>query len=361
MKKQNKIYLAIGIVAVLLIATIVIFSNQSKDEEVIKVGVMIPLTGFAQEHGQNVKQGIELAYNQLDEEQKGKIQLIFEDNQCDAKQALSAYNSLKLKGVDAIIGPVCSAVTIAVGPLSNQDKIPFISATSSSPDISNLGKYIYRVYPSDELDAILLTNFSEDFNNISIVSINNDYGQGVLNNVKNRISNKTVLEEKFDYGTQDFRSIITKIKYSKSDLIIFIAYPDNTISFLRQINELGLEKQIVGSSATFTSELFSNPSDKFYFTSPNVNYSLKSTFDEKYEEFYGSYPSYPAEYGFDNFLILSETLRKNGELKENLYSTSVNGATGRVGFNSKGDRIGLDIGLYKISPSGEFTCLKNCD
>ena len=63
MKKQNKIYLAIGIVAVILIVAIVMFS-MPKGEEVIKIGYISALSGDAGVWGQSLKKGFDYGLNE---------------------------------------------------------------------------------------------------------------------------------------------------------------------------------------------------------------------------------------------------------------------------------------------------------
>ena len=363
MKRINKTkwWVMIGIVAVIVIALIAVFSVQKPKEEVIKIGVMTPLTGFSQENGQYIRKGIELAYSQI-KFKNSKVELIFEDSMCDPKTGISAYHSLRNKGCNIMIGSVCSGVTLAVAPLAEQDKVVFISATASSPEITNAGDYIFRVYPSDELDALTLSNFVKG-KNVSVVSINNDYGEGIVEKLEEKLEKKIILKEKFKIGESDFRSILTKIKSSNSQAIILVGYPENTLNFLQQAKELGINKTIVGSTATFTVNLFDKDYPNFYFTSPNIPSKERNFFIELYKMKYGVEPNFPAEYGYDNFLILATALNKTKNvknLKEELYKTSAFGATGKIGFDSNGDRTGMEMGVYQIR-NHKIECVFNCE
>lgn len=356
MEKQHKVFLLIGIVICIGLILNLLFNRQK--DSTIKVGVITPLTGFSQEHGQNIANGIKLAYDQLN---NSNIELIFEDSKCDAKEGVNAYNSLKVKGVDAIIGTVCSSVTLAIAPLAENDKIVLISATASSLEISKSGEYIFRVYPSDELDASIISDFIKE-SKIAVASINNDYGTGVLIKLQEKIGNQIVINSKFEFGESDFRSILTKIKSLNPEKIILVGYPENTLDFLKQARELGITQPIIGSSATFTADLFNKNYKDFYFTSPGVSPEGKNSFIESYKNKYNSDPGYPSEYGYDNFLILSEALRNNSnsQLIEKLQKTSVDGATGNVSFDNNGDRVGLKINVYAIEDI-KVQCIFNCD
>ena len=73
------------------------------------------------------------------------MELIFEDGRCTGKDAVTAVNKLiNVDKVDVIVGGVCSSETIPAGEIAQQNGVPMISPTSSSPTISDIGEYIYR-------------------------------------------------------------------------------------------------------------------------------------------------------------------------------------------------------------------------
>ncbi|GKT37072.1 Leu/Ile/Val-binding protein like protein, partial [Aduncisulcus paluster] len=91
--------------------------NQSKDD-VIKIGAILPLTGDAAAWGIPPKNAALLAVEQINADggiNGKKLELIVEDGGCDPKMGVSAIN--KLLSVDkpiAVVGAVCSAVTLAI-------------------------------------------------------------------------------------------------------------------------------------------------------------------------------------------------------------------------------------------------------
>ena len=107
MKKQNKIYLAIGIVAIILIAAIVMFSAP-KGEETIRVGSILSLTGAASAWGEAAQNGINIAVEDIN---KGggvigkQIEVIYEDDQSNPTQTVTSFNKLRdIDGINFFIG-----------------------------------------------------------------------------------------------------------------------------------------------------------------------------------------------------------------------------------------------------------------
>lgn len=65
------------------------------EEDVIKIGAILPMTGNAAIYGESMRQGAELATEQINKLNSKKVEIIFEDSKGDPKEALSAFNKLK--------------------------------------------------------------------------------------------------------------------------------------------------------------------------------------------------------------------------------------------------------------------------
>ncbi|MBI3032785.1 ABC transporter substrate-binding protein [Candidatus Woesearchaeota archaeon] len=99
---------------------------KENNEERITIGVIQSLTGSGNQQGNNAKHGIELAVehiNQQDGINGRKLQMIYDDEKCDAKIGLSiAQKFIEVDNVSVIIGPGCSGTSMAVAPLAEQKK-----------------------------------------------------------------------------------------------------------------------------------------------------------------------------------------------------------------------------------------------
>ena len=132
MQKQNKIYLGIGIVAVLLIATIIIFSNQQKNDETIKIGAILPLSGYGTYMGLEMQKGMDMC-------NPGNIQYIYEDSAGLATTGVMAYNKLNnVNNVDlTIVG--LSTVVPAILPIAKENKDFVIATIVTAKDVGKTG------------------------------------------------------------------------------------------------------------------------------------------------------------------------------------------------------------------------------
>lgn len=158
------------ILLVVSLCSLGFFSCQ--EDDTIKIGVILPLTGPASEIGNNILDGITIASEYYDSTSSKKIKLIVEDSKLDAKQAISSANKLvTIDKVDAIIGLASSTEALAVAPICEKNKVVMISSTASTPLLSDAGDYIFRIYPSDVYDSKVLADYAKEIKkNINTVS-----------------------------------------------------------------------------------------------------------------------------------------------------------------------------------------------
>ena len=103
--------------------------------EVFVLGGIGPLTGSAAAYGESVKNGIELAVNEINEAggiNGYQVEYYFEDDENDAEKAVNAYNTLKDKGIQMLVGTVTSKPCIAVGAESAVDNMFQLTPSGSA-------------------------------------------------------------------------------------------------------------------------------------------------------------------------------------------------------------------------------------
>ena len=118
MKKINKI-LSVALVAVMVCATLVGCGNSgsSASGDVFKIGAIGPSTGDAASYGIAVKNGAQIAVDEINEAggiNGYQIEYKFEDDECDAEKSVNAYNVLKDWGMQMLVGSTTSGCSVAV-------------------------------------------------------------------------------------------------------------------------------------------------------------------------------------------------------------------------------------------------------
>ena len=121
------------------LSVVLVMSGCGKKEaDVIKIGVAGPMTGDQSKMGQDFKNGVELAVEQVNA--KGgvlgkKVVMVVEDDQHDPKQAVSAANKLVNEGVAGVIGHFNSNCSIPASRVYMDGGVVEITPATTNPKI----------------------------------------------------------------------------------------------------------------------------------------------------------------------------------------------------------------------------------
>jgi len=374
---MKKIWIGIVILIVVALA-IVFFVNQTKKEpEEIKIGVILPLTGEAAKFGQSAKEGIDLAIEEIniaDDINKRKIILIYEDSKADPKTGTNAIQRLiNIEKVPAIIGPMASSVTLAVAPIAEKNKVVVLSPASSAPQITDAGDYIFRNTYSDIYEGQKMARYVYEqtkYRKIGIMYINNDYGIGLKDVLKNRfteLGGQVVASETYDFGATDFRTQLSKLKNANPEALYLVGYEEMG-RILVQAKELGIKVSF------FSCIMFENQdilkiagrlANGVIYTFPSYNPESEEQevvqFIQAFENKYNHKPDGFAANSYDAAKILAYSIEKSGtnpsQIKSFLYTIkNYPGITGKTSFDENGDVV-KPIGIKQVE-DGEFTWLK---
>jgi len=309
----------------------------------IKVGILIPLTGDAASYGENVKNGIELANQELN------FELVYEDGKCNGPDAVNAIRKLiEVDKVNAVIGELCSGATIPASEIAKAAGIVMISPASTSPDLTNAGDHFFRTVPSDALQgeegAKLVKKLG--YQSLAILHVNDDYGVGFNRVLKENFDN-VVISESFEKEATDLRTQLTKIKEKTPDAIYIISNsPAAAGAALKQIKELGIEAQVIGSEGLKDQSVLDAAEGAadgmiLTFLAPS-NTIIGKQFKNRYVQEYTEDPPIFAAEAFDAMIALSRALDSEdiGEgLIKAMKGVVFEGASGTVDFDENGDVI----------------------
>jgi branched-chain amino acid transport system substrate-binding protein len=110
--------------------------TEGKKDELI-IGGMGPLTGETAIYGTAVKNGAQLAVDEINAAggvNGMKLSLVFQDDENDAEKAGNAYNTIKDKGAKLIIGATTSGCTVVAADKAKEDNMFLITPSGSSVD-----------------------------------------------------------------------------------------------------------------------------------------------------------------------------------------------------------------------------------
>src|SRR5215212_6166555 len=147
-----------------LASALVPFAAPAQDK-IIRVGVLMPISGPGSYFGVMGKEGIDLALEQLKGGVNGyKLQVQYEDSACSPLQATNTVKRVldQLKP-HIVVGEECSDASLAIAPILDQAKVVQLNAGSVTMKLTESGyKYVFRIFPNAEQQSAPLVKVARE-------------------------------------------------------------------------------------------------------------------------------------------------------------------------------------------------------
>lgn len=349
--KRKKIILNLFLSILLLISFLV--STNASAVGVIRIGVLLPLTGPIARTGISSLSGIELAVREINERGGisaiGKLKLIILDTAFDPSKSVSAFNRLvHREKVHATIAGLSYSVTKAIMPLAERNKIPLISPslyyirpegssfffnTALNPRIllNTLSKFVIQDLRIEEFILIgpsykySISNL-ETFENIikssgktvvtkEIYSPGDKFALGL-----DRFSRNRTMAILYTGTSRDIRQLLKNTRGLARRTIILGIGPIPEVRYLE--SDSSIDQRIIFATETI--------SEKFISKIITMKEAVDATI---------------AAHGFDAISLLAHAIREanaigSDRIRQALLSIKdFNGVTGRISFDMNGDVI----------------------
>lgn len=374
--KRLRTTIIILIVLTLAVFVAIIHKKDGKGE--IRIGAILPLTGDFSSHGVDAQRGIALAVekaNQKSDVNDRVISVLYEDDQMQPSIGVSVFNKLvTINKVQVVVGGIGSSVALSIAPIAEKKHIVFISPTASSPNLTEAGKYIFRLWPSDTYEGNVMAGFAYkelDIKKAAILYVNNDFGQGIKDIFADKFKSfggKILTQESYNEKATDFRTQLAKIGELNPEAIYLPGYYQEIGKILIQIREMGLNAILLATTPIENPaliEIAGDASNDLIYTRPKFNPSDPTeayvTFSSAFEAKYGVKPGIAAAYAYDTMGVVLYAI-EHVQTKETLTGSSIqeqlanirnfNGATGVFSFDENGDVI-REFSIWTIK-NGEF-------
>ena len=350
------------VAAVVLLVGIVVayalWASRARRTDEIDIGVVLPLTGEGAKYGASARQAIELALSQLNSSggiAGRKLRPSYEDSQGSASQGVSALQKLiTVNQVPAVIGDLFSSVTLAMAPVAERNHVVILSPTSSAPQITNAGDYIFRNCASDVFEGQVMAQAARrrlGISKVAILYVNNDYGTGIVGVFRKDFAEEggsILAEEAFSQGATDFRAQLTKIGALHPQAIYLVGYKELG-QVLKQATDLGIKTQFLSTVMFEDPEILAIAGP----AAEGVIYSARAydaasddpvvkAFVQSFKARYGVNPDIFAALSYDATQILAKAIEIGGTssdgIKSALYSIqNYPGVCGLTSFDKNGD------------------------
>jgi len=376
----------------LLTALIVAGTASTAFAADIKIGAAEALSGPASQYGLSIKNGLQLAADELNAGggiKGNKIALQFEDEAGKKEQAIDVFKKLIFQDkVLMIFGPTLSNSAQAADPIAQAAKVVAFGTSNTAEGITSIGDYIFRnsVTEADVLPETLRVAIKHaNIKKVAVLYGNDDvFTKSGYDAFKKALENMKVpvtTTETFAKGDVDFKAQLTKIKASGADAIVLSALIAEGAPIMVQARQLGIDVPFIGGNGMNSVKIFDlakEKSDNLWVGSPWAlgNQTKENQhFVVAYTQKYKSAPDQFGAQAYDAMKIVAVALGKiklTGDLdadrkavRDALPAVTFTGATGAFKFRQAMTKDGKPAGydaqqaaIVSVTKGGKYAIEK---
>jgi branched-chain amino acid transport system substrate-binding protein len=336
----------------------------------VKIGHVAPLTGPIAHLGKDNENVARLALEEINKAgltidgKKVVLTLVPEDDAEDPKTATQVAQKLVDAKVVGVVGHLNSGTSIPASKIYSDAGITQISPSANNPDYTKQGfKTTYRLVATDAQQGPALANYVSKTLNAKTVAIIDDstqYGKGLADEFEKTVKAsgvKVVTREASNNKATDFKAILTKIKGSKPDVIMYGGMDATGGPLTKQAAELGIKAKIVGGDGMCTEKLAELAGDAVVnVTCSEAGKALSkmaqgADFQKRYKERFNTDVQIYAPFTYDAVYVLVDAMKRANstdpaKILVVMPDTKMNGLVGNIAFDDKGDMKEGVITLY---------------
>lgn len=355
----------------------------SSEAAAFKIGSTGPITGAAAIYGDAVKNGIQIAVDEINEAggiNGYPVEFDFQDDEHDAEKAVNAYNTLKDWGMQVMVGTVTSAPCIAVVEKTQEDNMFQITPSGTAVECVQYDNAFRMCFsdPTQGVEAAKYIGANGLAKKVAIIYDSSDvYSSGIKDAFAEEAANQDfeiVSSEAFtaDNNT-DFSVQVQKSKESGADLLFMPFYYTQAALVLAECNKQGYEPIFFGCDGmdgilgveNFDASLAEGLTFLAPFVAKSEDEQVKS-FVTKYEEQFEGTPNQFAADAYDSVYVVKAAIEAAGAtpdmsvsdlcdaMKEAMTSVTYDGITGKgITWSADGEPNKAPLVVKVVN--GEYT------
>jgi len=278
-----------------------------------------------------------------------KLALEIRDLSSDDSRAPAAAKELVDLGAAAFIGFYSSSSALKALPALQEARIPIISPTSTSTDLSGKDDVFFRTIMTSAQDPIVLGKQMRDLGQSRALFIAAAYNKPYYETYRMGLEPSTTIIGPIYYGTLkelDYGKISSLAKDPGYEAVMIVASSLDTGTIAQNLALRGLQKPLYLSGWAGNEDVITYGGGAVEGASlvhqVDVEQSKESALAVKYRAAFGIEPSYGAVETWDSMFLLVEGLRAAKGNPQRLYQAlkairEFEGTSGKIRMDSFGD------------------------
>jgi branched-chain amino acid transport system substrate-binding protein len=241
-------------VALTLLAAVPAWAQQT-----IKIGLVTALSGQSARAGEAITRGLQVAIDEINA--KGgllngrKLELLRRDDESIPAKGVIAARELYFKEkVAVLIGGLDTPVAVAIVPIANESKLPFMDPWAAGTAITKNGakdNYVFRVSAVDELVDKAMLQYAQKTHNArkpGMILVNNPWGESNEKGLTAALAEKKMKAagiEKFEGNDVDVVPQLTRLKSAGTDVLFLVGNVGPSSQVVKSLDRMGWMPPIV--------------------------------------------------------------------------------------------------------------------
>ncbi|HBD09973.1 MAG TPA: hypothetical protein DCZ69_17115, partial [Syntrophobacteraceae bacterium] len=338
----------------------------------VKLGVIFAKTGEAAKGNASGFEAASFAaeeINRLGGVLGRRIELLEYDNESTVLGSRRAAEQAVHDGVTAVVGASWSSHSSAMAPILQAARIPMVTPVSTSPGVTVVGDFIFRVCFADSLQGRLLAEFAlKDLKARSaaiLTNVNSEYSIGLGGFFRDRfqVDGKVVLELDYLQSATDFSGVLEKVRAVEPDVVFVPSYARDAAYIIRQARQMGIHAVFVGGDgwSDIMHEYVGAAVEGSYFSQhwhPDIPGENGREFAERYMATHRTLSLDLAPLTCDVVTLIADAIHRAGsvnpeDIRVALSRTkNFHGITGQIEFDENGDPHSRQLVILRFEREG---------
>jgi branched-chain amino acid transport system substrate-binding protein len=312
--------------------------------------------------------GIDLAVDEINRAggiNGHKLMIMARDDEADGSRAAAiAQEFVGNTEVLGVIGHVNSGAMLAAARIYDGE-LAAVATTASSPDLTGVSRWTYRVISSDSLNGVILARFasriggnSSELKQVSVLYENDAYGRGLADAFR-RAFRGTIVS--FDPIPENLNPepFVSYFKMKQPGIVFVAGREGSALRILREAKRQGFNAVFIGGDGWQGVVADTAAANGAYVGTSFNAADPKPEVQRFVQAFVAKYKTQPdafAALAYDATRLLAKAIERNGSNRKavrdylaSLDATSpFEGVSGPVYFNSSGDPIGMGFHVAQV-------------
>jgi len=334
--------------------------------DTIRIGLAGP---FSEERGRSMLLSAQMAVREINARggvRGRRLELVVRDDSARPARAVLVAGALRDdRSVVAVVGHLTSATTLVAAATYNSGSDPIVNITpsASTPELSGIGRYTFRVCASDSLHGVALARWAYSRLNahaVEVLYLNDEYGRGVANAFGAeflRLGGTVIDRDPFLTGSTDFSAYLDRMGAQARAGAIVVGGPRTSGTLiLRQARERGITIPLLGADALSGIQGEGAVAEGVFLSSnylPDIDTPANVAFVRAYGQANGgALPDHRGAGAYDAVHLIAEAVRDAGVSRRGVRDAIAQlggvraayvGVTGRIAFDRNGDVPGKQV------------------